>query len=55
MDIVLGEGYSRSWAADFHLDTLDGRTAERALADGESALRVWRAVGQTIDVPANLR
>lgn len=55
MDVALGESYSHSWAADFCVDELDGRTVDRALEDGEPALKVWRAVCRTIDVPAGLR
>ncbi len=55
MDSVLGETYSHSWAADFCVDELGGRTVDEALKDGEPALKVWRAVCRTIDVPARLR
>jgi len=34
---------------------LGGRTIERALADGEDAKVVWRAVCETFDVPEKLR
>ena len=44
MDRRLGAGYARSWAADQVLPQLDGRTVVQALADGEDAKTVWRAV-----------
>jgi hypothetical protein len=55
MNAVLGERYAQSWAADFCVDELGGRTVDRALKDGEPALQVWRAVCRTIDVPSGLR
>jgi hypothetical protein len=44
MERRLGAGYARSWAADQVLPQLDGRTVTQALADGEDAKAVWRAV-----------
>jgi hypothetical protein len=37
------------------LSDLGGRTAEQALADGEDATRVWRAVVVALDLPARYR
>jgi hypothetical protein len=42
-------------AKDYVFDELGGRTIERALADGEDAKVIWRAVCDTFDVPQNLR
>ncbi|RFS85636.1 Protein of unknown function (DUF3046) [Actinomadura pelletieri DSM 43383] len=50
-----GEAYAESVAKDYVMAELDGRTIEQALADGESAKRVWQAVVATFDVPSTLR
>ncbi|MEZ5116378.1 MAG: DUF3046 domain-containing protein [Candidatus Nanopelagicales bacterium] len=55
MDAVFGVGYARSWAHDHVLAGLGGRTVTQALADGEPAKDVWRAVCEVADVPAVLR
>ena len=47
-----GESYADSYARDVVLRELDGRTIEKALADGVSAKDVWRAVCQVVEVPA---
>jgi hypothetical protein len=47
-----GAAYAESYAKDVVLRELGGRTIEKALADGESAKDVWRAVCQTVEVPA---
>ena len=44
MDAHFGSAYSRSWASDYVVEELEGRTVEQALAAGESAKTVWRAV-----------
>jgi len=42
--------------AELHVFTeLGGRTPVQALADGEPALRVWRAVCEGMEVPAARR
>lgn len=51
MDAALGPGYSRSWAHDFVLAELGGRTVEQALADGVDVVVVWRAVHQVLELP----
>ncbi|MFC4051066.1 DUF3046 domain-containing protein [Actinomadura syzygii] len=50
-----GEAYAESVAKDYVMAELDGRTIEQALADGESAKKVWQAVVATFDVPSTLR
>lgn len=55
MNAQFGAGYAESVARDFVFANLGGRTIERALADGEDAKRVWRAVCDTFDVPERLR
>jgi hypothetical protein len=55
MDAHFGSGYARSWARDYVVEELDGRTVEQALAQGESAKTVWRAVCACQPVHAALR
>ncbi|MFN8126137.1 MAG: DUF3046 domain-containing protein [Candidatus Nanopelagicales bacterium] len=55
MDEVFGPAYVASWASDFAMAELAGRTVAQALADGESAKDVWRAVCAQVDVPQGLR
>ena len=55
MNAQFGEAYAESVAKDFVLAGLGGRTVERALADGEDAKKVWRAVSDAFNVPENLR
>jgi hypothetical protein len=46
-----GETHGRVLTRELVLDDLDGRTAERALADGEPTARVWLALCRANDVP----
>ena len=55
MRAQFGDVYAQSVAKDYVFEKLGGRTIERALADGEDAKVVWRAVADTFDVPENLR
>lgn len=55
MERALGAGYARSWAADFHVAGLGGRTVDEALAAGTDTLDVWRAVHETLELPAKYR
>ena len=55
MEQALGAAYARSWAADFHVPSLDGRTVDQALSQGEDAQTVWRAVHQTLDLHPKYR
>ena len=55
MEQALGAGYARSWAADVHLASLDGRTAQQALDEGRDTQVVWRAVHEALDLPAKYR
>ena len=50
-----GETYAESVAKDYVLSSLGGRTANKALAEGEDAKIVWRAVCETFNVPESLR
>jgi hypothetical protein len=42
-------------AADHVIAELGGRTVNQALADGEDVKKVWRAVCETFNVPAQSR
>jgi hypothetical protein len=55
MDTAFGATYSRSIATDQVLPTLGGRTVDQALAAGEDAKWVWRAVCAALEVPAAKR
>jgi Protein of unknown function (DUF3046) len=55
MRAQFGEVYAQSVAKDYVFDKLGGRTIDRALAEGEDAKRVWRAVCETFNVPETLR
>ena len=55
MEKALGSSYARSWAADFRIASLDYRTVDQALADGEDTLVVWRAVHETLQLEAKYR
>ena len=50
-----GDGYAESVAKDYVLSGLGGRTVNKALADGEDAKVVWRAVSEQFNVPDRLR
>jgi hypothetical protein len=50
-----GDEYAESLAKDFVLAGLGDRTVSKALADGEDAKVVWRAVSDTFNVPDRLR
>jgi hypothetical protein len=55
MRAQFGDVYAQSVAKDYVFSKLGGRTIERALAEGEDAKVVWRAVCDTFDVPEKLR
>lgn len=55
MESRFGVSYARSYATDQVLATLGGRTVERALADGDDAKTVWRAVCEATQAPASER
>lgn len=50
-----GVAYADSFARDFVLSELGGRTVHEALAQGVPTVEVWRAVCRTVDVPSRLR
>lgn len=55
MRAALGDGYYATWADQFVMADLDGRTAKQALDDGVAPKQVWRAVWAARDLPENLR
>ncbi len=55
MRAQFGEAYADSVARDYVLAGLGGRTVNQALADGEDAKVVWRAVCEAFKVPERLR
>lgn len=55
MERHLGTAYAHSYARDQVLAELGGRTVDQALADGEDARFVWRAVVNTLGLPARYR
>ncbi|MCL9758461.1 DUF3046 domain-containing protein [Frankia sp. AiPa1] len=52
MNKQFGSSYAESFARDHVLAGLDGATVEVALARGDDAKSVWRAVCEEFDVPA---
>jgi DUF3046 family protein len=54
MEERFGVAYARSVAADYRLPLL-GATVDEALARGDEAKDVWRAVCAAMDVPASHR
>ena len=48
MERRFGSAYARSYAADQVLATLDGRTVQQALDDGDDLKGVWRAVVEAV-------
>ena len=55
MERQLGSGYARVWADTQVIRSLGGRTAREALEAGETPKTVWRAVHETLDLPASER
>jgi hypothetical protein len=55
MQAQFGEAYADSVAKDFVLAGLGDRTVNQALAEGEDAKTVWRAVCEAFRVPDKLR
>jgi hypothetical protein len=55
MAAQFGSAYAPSVAADHVLAELGGRTINQALADGEEAKTVWRAVCAAFNLPERLR
>ena len=50
-----GPAYAASFAHDFVMSELGGRTIDQALAQGVDVQEIWRAVCRTVDVAPKLR
>jgi hypothetical protein len=55
MEQALGPAYYRSWAGQFVMADLGGRTAQEALDAGVPPKEVWAAVWRALDLPPQLR
>jgi hypothetical protein len=55
MEKALGAGYARTWAEQFVLEGLGGRTVVEALAAGAPYKKVWLAVWAALELPARDR
>jgi hypothetical protein len=49
----LGAGYAAVWADQVVMAELGGRTVREALGAGLPCKRIWRAVGETLELPAH--
>ncbi len=55
MEQALGPVYARSFAKDHVISELGSRTVEQALVDGDDVKAVWRAVCDSLSLPASER
>jgi len=55
MEHHLGATYADSWARDYVIDGLGGRTVHQALEAGEDTKVVWRAVADALRLPSSDR
>ena len=55
MERAFGPAYAHSLAKDYVFSDLDGRTVDEALTAGMAPMDVWRAVGKTFEVPAQIK
>ncbi len=55
MEQALTPPYFRTWASTHVMASLGGRTAEEALEAGIPPKQVWRAVVETLGLPASQR
>jgi hypothetical protein len=55
MEHALGPAYARTWAHEQVIARLGGRTVHQALDAGEPPKKVWRAVWETLGLPASER
>lgn len=51
----LGANYALSWAENYALAPLGGRTVREALAAGMDVKAIWRAVWAALELPASAR
>lgn len=55
LEHALGRGYYRTWADQFVMSDLGGRTAQQALDAGVPPKEVWAAVWAVLELPAGER
>ena len=55
LEQALGPAYARSWAHDFVITDLGGRTTEEALASGVEPKVIWAAVWRVLELPPSQR
>ena len=55
LERALGTAYYRTWADQFVMAELGGRTARQALDAGVPPKQVWAAVWAALDLPAKDR
>ncbi len=55
MEHHLGASYADSWARDYVIEGLGGRTVHQALQAGEDTKVVWRAVADALRLPLSDR
>lgn len=55
LERALGPAYARSWASQYVMADLDGRTAQEALDAGIAPKEVWAAVWSALDLPGSER
>ena len=51
----LGSGYARTWAEQYSLAAIGGRTVAEALSAGVPCKRIWLAVWAALELPARER
>lgn len=51
MEAALGPAYARTWADQYVMSDLGGRTAREALDAGFTPKEVWRAVWAALELP----
>lgn len=55
LEQIHGPQYARSWAQDFVLTSLEGRTVEAALTAGVETRVVWDAVADALELTPHER
>jgi Protein of unknown function (DUF3046) len=55
MNQQFGATYADSFARDFVVAELGGRTVYQAIADGEDVKEIWRAVCNALNLPPSVR
>lgn len=55
LERALGRAYARSWASQFVMGDLGGRTAQEALDAGVAPKEVWAAVWRALELPGTER